>query len=979
MAKLKEKETDKETAESRLLLKVTGKLDHGGKDVLKADSTGYRILAEFVRRVNAPPSATPPRAGADDDQNATPYFDGVVMLDDRRLLRRITLSLAGRLPTESELVAVGSQGLEALPALLDSLMDEDAFYDRLREGFNDIFLTVGYDGVPERVLSYEHFSTTREWTSKYDLSHIADEKERQQARYKLAADYRKAILGEPMKLIEYIVRYGRPFTEIVTADYVMVTPYTARGYGIYEELRPIFKNADDPFEYVPVKLKALVARTRNDDQDSASGFYPHAGLLSTFQYLRRYPTTETNRNRLRVRMFYQHFLGIDALELAARVSDAAAASAKYENPIMQASECVVCHKTIDPVAGLFQDYYNLREGLYGRRKDGWYKDMFGPGFEGEDLPPEERWRALQWLGERTAKDPRFAATMVEHVYYILTGRKVLLPPKELDDPLYAAKRRAYQEQHREVEAIAVRFAQGGFNLKSVFKDWAVSTFYRADGLAKATENPQRQAELEDVGLVRMLAPEQIERKVAAIFGERWGKLNDPQLGMLYGGIDSKAVTVRAADPSGAMGAIQRILANEVARRETGRDFAREPAERRLFPGIEPDVVPGASPDGDSALRRAIVHLHERVLGRYDTVDSPEVERTWQLFAGIVSDAQEHKALLAPANLKRQRNSARPAIPMIPITRYGLGRASSRTCFDGKISFTSKPIMRRDFLKLCGAASLNFLLPIAWPAATRAESKDKPYGGPYYLVFNAQGGWDTTYLMDPKGINDINRLYQEGDIQTRGEHKFAPTAKHIQGGMSNEDFYAEFGDELLVLNGLDYSVNNHSPGERYMATGKLDSMAYPTFAALVAACQGPACPLSFLTFGNYSATGNLVPMSRVLYMQSLKRIANADAMNGDERSPYHDSFVIRRIEQAAESENLSLARSAAAARRLNAGARHVVCGPGQFEGARAGHALHPGHDAQRTAFATGRNRPGVIQSRRLRLGESHDWPVRQPQQ
>ena len=58
-------------------------------------------------------------------------------------------------------------------------------------------------------------------------------------------------------------------------------------------------------------------------------------------------------------------------------------------------------------------------------------------------------------------------------------------------------------------------------------------------------------------------------------------------------------------------------------------------------------------------------------------------------------------------------------------------------------------------------------------------------------------------------------------------------------MSNEEFFNELGHELLVLNGLDYSVNNHSPGQRYMATGKLDSMAYPTFAALVAAYKGHA--------------------------------------------------------------------------------------------------------------------------------------------
>src|SRR5205823_4767463 len=113
------------------------------------------------------------------------------------------------------------------------------------------------------------------------------------------------------------------FSEIVTADYIMVTPYTARGYGIYEELRPQFKNPDDPFEYIPVRLKALTGRDKSDNEESATGFYPHAGLLSTFQYLKRYPTTETNRNRQRARVYFLQFLGIDVLELAARVTDAA--------------------------------------------------------------------------------------------------------------------------------------------------------------------------------------------------------------------------------------------------------------------------------------------------------------------------------------------------------------------------------------------------------------------------------------------------------------------------------------------------------------------------------------------------------------------------------------------------------------------------------------------------------------------------------
>lgn len=207
--------------------------------------------------------------------------------------------------------------------------------------------------------------------------------------------------------------------------------------------------------------------------------------------------------------------------------------------------------------------------------------------------------------------------------------------------------------------------------------------------------------------------------------------------------------------------------------------------------------------------------------------------------------------------------------------------------------------RRKFIQLCSAAGLGFAAPVAHSHLVGAAEQEEllpPYEGPYYVVFNASGGWDTTYLMDPKGINEINRLYKEGDILTEGNHKFAPTADHIDKGMSNEDFYAKYGRELLVFNGLDYSVNNHAPCSRYMATGNLDSLAYPTFAALAAACRGREQPLAFLTFGNYSATGNLVPMSRVPYIHSLSRLANADAVNGSAQHKYHESFVSERMQE-----------------------------------------------------------------------------------
>lgn len=616
--------------QSRMLLKVVGKLDHGGEDALSPDSSRYRILEEFVRRVNG---AGPGKQIAVARAKA-PFFEGVEMVDERRLLRRLTLSLTGRLPTQVELSAVASGGLGSVGKILDQLMAEEAFYDRLAEGFNDIFLTPGIDDVAENVLSYEHFEKTRHWYQHWDFSDIKDEQKRKEAGWELARHYRESMQREPMELVKHIVRNGKPFTELITADYIMVSPYTSRGYGIFEENRERFKDTDDRFEYLPVKLKALKGRSEQTNQESATGFYPHAGILSTFQYLKRYPTTETNRNRLRVRMYYQHFLGIDIMQLAPRVNDASAISAKYEIPTMQAADCVVCHKIIDPVAGLFQDYYALDgNGVHQRRKEGWYKDMFGPGHEGEAMPEQERWRGVQWLAERTAKDPRFAIAMVEHVWYILTGRKPLLPPEDIDDPLYDPKQRAYAEQRSEIEAIAKRFAAADFNLKHVFKELAVSKFYRADGLSLAAKDPARQAELDDLGLVRLLAPEQLERKLKAIFGKGWGRL-DEQFKILYGGIDTKEVTERIADPSGAMGAIQRMMANEIACNNVALDFSKEPEERRLFPGLE------SGEQGEDKVRAAIVHLHAQVLGRLDEADSPEVDRCYALFSGIIREAHE---------------------------------------------------------------------------------------------------------------------------------------------------------------------------------------------------------------------------------------------------------------------------------------------------------------------------------------------------
>ena len=189
--------------------------------------------------------------------------------------------------------------------------------------------------------------------------------------------------------------------------------------------------------------------------------------------------------------------------------------------------------------------------------------------------------------------------------------------------------------------MAKHFEREGFNLKLLFKELAKSPFYRADGLKAVVEHPHREAELHDLGVTRLLAPEQLERKIEALFGKRWGQV-ESKMKILYGGINSQSVTERLSEPSGAMGAIQRIMANDVSCLHVTPDFALEPAKRRLFPTIEKDIVPGKNPASDLRIRKAIVSLRAHLLDLHEPINHPEVDRTFELFSAVVAEAGKRK-------------------------------------------------------------------------------------------------------------------------------------------------------------------------------------------------------------------------------------------------------------------------------------------------------------------------------------------------
>ncbi len=82
----------------------------------------------------------------------------------------------------------------------------------------------------------------------------------------------------------------------------------------------------------------------------------------------------------------------------------------------------------------------------------------------------------------------------------------------------------------------------------------------------------------------------------------------------------------------------------MACKQVARDFVRPAKERKLFPTVDPETLPGNSADGDAAIRKTIVHLHDKILGRSDAADSADVGRTFKLFADIIADARAQKGL-----------------------------------------------------------------------------------------------------------------------------------------------------------------------------------------------------------------------------------------------------------------------------------------------------------------------------------------------
>ena len=347
---------------SYILNKIQG-VQHGGGPQVPVGSPDLANMERFLSLLGeeiAPAPLSPEN-----------LFDTVVLASPRKTLRRAALIFAGRIPTDEEYAAVEAGDESVLRATIRGLMQGPQFHEFLLRASNDRLLTDRLNIIIDMASSDQFVDLVNENYRRKEAAHaIGDERAWRDYWYwhrLVQFGFRRA----PLELIAHVVENDLPYTEILTADYIMANPWAANAYGASTH----FDDSEDEHEFRPSQIVSYY-RTGDDFESEGSSFiqatrvlnpgslrtdYPHAGILNTTSFLLRYPTTATNRNRARSRWTYYHFLGLDIEKSASRTTDPVAL-ADTDNPTMNNPACTVCHTVLDPVAGAFQNYGD--RGLY---------------------------------------------------------------------------------------------------------------------------------------------------------------------------------------------------------------------------------------------------------------------------------------------------------------------------------------------------------------------------------------------------------------------------------------------------------------------------------------------------------------------------------------------------------------------------------------------------------------------------------------
>jgi len=616
-----------EQTDTRVIEKGSNQIEHTGGEQLVGEER--RTLERFVNYIQGVQSCN--QESVDITSINT---DAVTLLSPSATLRAASLKLGATLPSQTELQQLAS--INDLDTILDNYMKTPAFYEWLHQIFNDFLLTDFYapGRMAEDLLHSDDFPHTR-W---YDKLYPKDQPDYDyQKRRTLYENVNYAIAREATGLMEYVIREDRPFSEILTADYVLVNPYSARSYGIDIE-GFTFQDSDINLTIEEINQKYPkdhFKEVKLPHPNGTDGYLPSAGILTTTTYLNRFPSTNTNLDRHRSAKTQLFFFDTDILSLSTRptnVGDLLDDTATWTN-----KNCTVCHNIMEPIASCFKNFTNDGRYMPGFRKTA----SQAPGISiDKQAPASEKGHFLQWLTKEMVKDDRFAMASVKMFYRAILGREPLKKPTS-DDPHYREALQSYNYEQSILNGIKERFKSANMNAKVIIKELIKSPLFRADGLTIDNTILAK-----NIGQAKLITPEELNRKIKKLIGiywhgywtqkysdnnnSRWHKLLQEEYRLLYGGINSTSVTKRNYELNGVMANLQLRMATELCGIATSVDFALPQKQRNLFPFVKSSTLP-IDEKSIETIKRNIQYLHSHLLGEELEIGDEELEATYRLF------------------------------------------------------------------------------------------------------------------------------------------------------------------------------------------------------------------------------------------------------------------------------------------------------------------------------------------------------------
>ena len=579
-------------------------------------------------------------------------------------MRRATLLLQGRVPTSAEIAAVKDD--EDLQIALRNLMEGDKFREFVVTAVNDKLLTKAQIGAVNVEFGNYVNLRNKDYEIVAGVTDQTDKNAIRKARYHFRDTFYQDLQRTSGELVYYVINNDLPYSEILTADYMMMNPLLDEvfdGDATFDsaENRFVFKPSKIQGFYSDPAIKIIETNSDGDKKYAAVGSslspFPHSVLLTDFAFLDRYPTTDTNRNRARARWTFYHFLGIYIDKTSQRTTDADAL-ADRNNPTMNNPNCTVCHALLDPVAGAFQNWERTgryREGrldtLTGTYKypddgvslyqegDLWYRDMRPPGLFGTAIT--ERDKTLSVLADLIVAEDGFLSASVKFWWSAIFGKPLILKPVVETDENYSARYEAYLAQQQAIDVFS-KSLEASMSAKDMLVAMLMSPWFSSEAASGlASESAQSVVSL---GNKQLLTPEQLARKTESLTGINWRgsiaqkaqretedgpiiKETYETLGVLFGGIDSDAVTERLVLFTPTMLSVLMTHATEVSCMAVVKDFSKEIRSRKLFNFVEESSDPNTED-----FRKQIRHLYSLLHGSDVGLFSDQVERIILLYS-----------------------------------------------------------------------------------------------------------------------------------------------------------------------------------------------------------------------------------------------------------------------------------------------------------------------------------------------------------